>query len=141
MAANLPQSYNSQARYIAVASQNRRTVTGHAGRCRRFKLFELGAPQQVGELELAPEAVLHEAALGPEHPLGQAVALIAASMGDGVRRRLAQFGIESYLTEEADPARAVAQYLAGHASAPTRPTDCHCDHGAGHGALTPSQGD
>ncbi|CAK0762635.1 hypothetical protein CCP3SC1_390001 [Gammaproteobacteria bacterium] len=43
---------------IAVTSQNFRTISEHAGKARRFLIFEadsLGCPQEIGRLDLLKE--------------------------------------------------------------------------------------
>lgn len=100
---------------IAVASQNCRNVTGHAGKCRRFWIYavESGAVKDKQLLELPREQSFHEHQ-GPEpHPLQEVQALITGGMGEGLARRLAGIGIEGLITTETDPDRAVAAYLAG----------------------------
>ncbi len=34
---------------IAVTSQNRKTITGHAGKCRKFWLYKVGQQQVLGK--------------------------------------------------------------------------------------------
>ena len=53
---------------IAVASQNRREITGHTGRCRKFWIYEIGDDAGVAGkqlLEFAKSRSLHES---PPHP-------------------------------------------------------------------------
>jgi predicted Fe-Mo cluster-binding NifX family protein len=116
------------AQLIAVASQNRRTVTGHVGRCRRFKLFDPHTGAEVSEIELPLDAVLHEVDPSPGHPLAQAGALITSGAGPGLQQRLARYGIDVHLTANEVPAEAVR---AGVPSA-VMPAES-CGHGhAGH---------
>ena len=100
-------------RLIAVTCQNARTVTPHAGRCRRFFLFGDGGGPMVGTVELLQEEVLHAAPLGPEHPLAPIQVLISGGMGQDLYRRLSARGIQVYLTQESSPEMAVRLYLAG----------------------------
>jgi len=100
-------------RLIAVTCQNARTVTPHAGRCRRFFLFGDGGGPMVGTVELLPEEVLHAGPLGPEHPLAPIKVLISAGMGQDLYQRLSARGIQVYLTQESSPEMAVRLYLAG----------------------------
>lgn len=119
-----------QARLIAVTSQNYRTVTGHAGRCRRFKLFDAGTGHESGEIELPLDAVLHEVDPLPGHPLAVAATLITSGAGTGLSRRLARCGIAVHLTGTTAPAEAVREFLAGVPSA-AMPSG-GCDHGDHH---------
>ena len=113
---------------IAVASQNRRNVTGHAGKCRRFWIYaiESGVVKDRQLLDLPREQSFHEHH-GPEpHPLQGVQVLITGGMGEGLARRLAGMGIEGLITTEADPDRAVAAYLAG--SLPLGQPEAHEGH-------------
>ena len=98
-----------------MTSQNRKTVTEHAGKCRKFWIYETRAGQVVNRLllELPLEQSLHEWNSAEAHPIEAVDVLITASMGDGMRRRLDGWGIEAVVTEEPDPDVAVASYLAG----------------------------
>jgi len=100
---------------IAVAGQNRRTVTGHTGRCRKFWLYgiEEGQVQDRILLELPKEQSLHDKSPHEPHRLADADVLISGGMGQGLIRRLGAWGIEAVVTSETDPDRVVAQYVAG----------------------------
>jgi predicted Fe-Mo cluster-binding NifX family protein len=114
---------------IGIASQNFRTITGHAGKTRRFLLFTAdnqGPTRETGRLDLPREQALHEFR-GSEHPLFQLDVLIVGSCGPGFRQRLAAAGVQVVTTSETDPARAVTAFLAG--SLP--PGEAHPHH---HGA-------
>ncbi|EGJ08803.1 MULTISPECIES: NifB/NifX family molybdenum-iron cluster-binding protein [Rubrivivax] len=125
---------------VAVAAQNRREVSDHAGRCRRFLVYrvqgaEVGAPELV---ELDAGQAFHDAAADAPHPLDGVDVLIGASMGGGLVAKLAARGIRAATTDEREPAAAVARYVAGelpHLSPPAaRP-------GAGHGCACGCQHD
>lgn len=100
---------------IAVTCQNRRDITEHAGRCRNFWVFEVDDGQITGRslLELPKEASFHDSSPHAAHPLDDVNLLIAGGMGEGLQARLARRGIESVITTESDPARAVLLWLAG----------------------------
>ena len=129
---------------IALTSQNRRQVTEHAGRCRNFLVYDvqgahIGEPQLI---ELPSGSSLHETAAGQTHPLDAVDVLISASMGDGLRVKLAERGIQACVTDETDPRRALQRYLAGElatqlASQQARQPAHHEGHrhpeGHGHG--------
>jgi predicted Fe-Mo cluster-binding NifX family protein len=104
---------------IAVSSQNRKTVTEHAGKCRKFWIFDVRQGQVIGKtlLELPIEQSLHAAPAGAAHPLDSASVLITSGMGAGLQQRLLQRGVETVVTAEADPEHAVAAYLAGEIQA------------------------
>lgn len=100
---------------IAVTSQNYREVTGHAGRCRNFWIFEAEDGALTGRrlLELEKRHSFHDALPHASHPLDAVEVLITGGMGDGLRLRLARRGIEALVTTETDPERAAAAWLEG----------------------------
>lgn len=115
---------------IAVTSQNATTVTGHAGRCRRFLVFEVdggpaSAPPTVVELD--ETQTFHHA-----HQLPAALAgidaLITQGMGEGLFQRLTTLGITPVITTESSPALAVAGLVQG-----TLARGAPHAHGPGHG--------
>ena len=113
---------------IAVTSQNRKTITGHAGKCRKFWIYEVEGHQVKGKalLELPKEESFHESH-GRPHPLDDADVLITGGMGPGMVSRMKARGTEGLITTETDPDRAVAAYLDG--SLPLgEPEDHHHDH-------------
>ena len=116
---------------IAVASQNRREITDHTGRCRKFWIYEVvdGAVSGKELLELPKEQSFHDTSPHEPSPLGDVQVLIAGGMGTGLVRRLETMGIEPLITTETDPDKAVADYLAG--SLITRSAEPH-EHGHKH---------
>lgn len=113
---------------IAVTSQNRRTVTEHAGKCRKFWVYQIEQGQVAGKewLELPIEQSFHESSPREPHPLDVVQVLITGGMGPGLQHRLAAKGTTALMTEETDPDQAVAAYLQG--TLMVRPGSC--DHGA-----------
>ncbi len=99
---------------IAVTSQNRKTVTEHAGKCRKFWIYDVKQGQVTGKtlLELPIEQSLHESSGASAHPLDAVAVLITAGIGAGLQQRLQQRGIDSVVTSEEDPDQAVAVFLA-----------------------------
>lgn len=111
---------------IAVASQNFRTVTPHAGRTRRFLVYEAAPetePVETERLDLAREFAMHDWHGVGEHPLDKVDVVIAASCGAGFARRMAARGTVAVSTEKSDPVEAIKEYLAavaaGSSPAPT----------------------
>jgi predicted Fe-Mo cluster-binding NifX family protein len=124
---------------IAVASQNFRTVTGHAGKTRRFLVFDAApcrAPQEVDRLDLPKEMSIHEFKEKGPHPLDAVNVVIAGSAGPGFISRMAARGVVAITTSETDPVTAIKNYLAG-SMAPAAPHDhddeeeggCNCSCG------------
>ena len=121
---------------IAVASQNRRTIMEHAGRCRNFWIYETEQDKVVRKelLELPKEQSFHDSSPHASHPLDEVQVLIAGGMGHGLSHRLTHKGIVGVVTPETDPDRAVAAYLDGSlAVLPPGSHDHDHDHGHGHG--------
>ena len=117
---------------IAVCSQNRKTVTEHAGKCRKFWVYDVEQGHVVSRnlLELSIEQSFHEAKDGQAHPLDEVDVLITGSIGGGLQQRLRQRGILGVVTSETDLDRAVAGFLVGKIqSAPAQ--GAGCSHGCG----------
>jgi len=100
---------------IAVTSQNRKSVTEHAGRCRKFWVFEIEHGKVLDKrlLELSKEQSLHESSPHEAHPLDDVDVLIVGGMGPGLMARLARKGIKGVVIKEADPEQAVSRFLEG----------------------------
>lgn len=124
---------------IAITSQNFRTVTGHAGKARRFIIYEVDAGGQVAEkerLDLPREMAMHEFNDRQPHPLDGSDVLITAGSGDGFVRRMARRGTRVVATSETDPEIAVHAFLAGCLKQPApheHNHEHHHDHGHAEG--------
>ncbi|RTZ73783.1 MAG: nitrogen fixation protein [Gammaproteobacteria bacterium] len=108
---------------IGVTSQNFRTITGHAGKTRRFLVYapdDQGRPVEVERLDLPREMSMHEFR-GHDHPLFDLDVLITAGCGEGFVRRLAQHGVQVLATGETDPLTAVEKVLKGEPLPPPQP--------------------
>ncbi len=119
---------------IAVVSDDFRTLTGKAGKARRFLFFQAEKGKQPElETQVALPAQcptyhdLHEDDETP-HPLDGMV-LITNEAGEGFRERLAKRGTQVHITSERDPYTAVVLLLEGKlpAKAPTPRQESHCD--------------
>jgi predicted Fe-Mo cluster-binding NifX family protein len=118
---------------FAVASQNFRTITPHAGKTRRFLLFDAAPgrePVETGRLDLPIEMSMHEFR-GAGHPLYDVDVVIAGSAGPGFVARLKERGVMAVTTAESDPHKAVTAYLAGTLPPPAAEEACDC-HGHQH---------
>ena len=98
---------------IAVASQNRREITDHTGRCRKFWVYDIENGTIVNKelLELAKEQSFHDSSPHDPSPLDDVQVLLAGGMGTGLIRRLENRGIEALITTEINPDKAVEDYL------------------------------
>ncbi len=121
---------------IAVTSQNFRTITQHAGKSRRFLIFEpdaaTGAAREVARLDLPKEMSLHEFH-GENHPLFEMDCLITGSGGQGFIQRMARAGVKVVITGEQDPLAAANAFIEGKPLAPAEPHD----HGHHHRPVMP----
>lgn len=121
---------------IVVSSQNRKQVTGHAGMCRNFLVYEVegGEVRSSRLVELSQDQTFHELSGQQAHPLDGAQVLITGGMGAGLRAKLGAQGIVPVVTEETDPAQAVSAYLAGRLQAAddARCAEHHHEHEHGH---------
>lgn len=120
---------------IALTCQNRREITEHAGQCRNFLVYRVAGTGIDGPelLELPREGSLHNLAPGAPHALDGVDLLISASMGDGLRHKLAQRGVRTLLTTERNPLQAVQRWMAGALPDEAVPHDHGHDHGPGRG--------
>jgi predicted Fe-Mo cluster-binding NifX family protein len=113
---------------IAVTSQNFRTVTQHAGKTRRFLVFErdltTGQPRVITRLDLPKEMSIHEFR-GENHPIFEMDYLITGSCGEGFIRRMTDANVNLVITSEQDPLTAVTAVMEGKPLPPPLPHDHH----------------
>ena len=100
---------------IAVTSQNRKTITEHAGRCRKFWIYQTKDERITDKrlLELPKEQSFHDSSPHEEHPLDDVDILISGGMGEGLVRRLGKKNIQCQITSETDPDKAVSLFMNG----------------------------
>lgn len=118
---------------IGVTSQNFRTITGHAGKTRRFLVYSVsdnGECHADERLDLDKSMSLHEFK-GDEHPLYSLDVLITSSCGDGFVNRMAANGVKVVATAETDPLTAASQYAKGEALLPPTPHTHDHEHEPG----------
>jgi predicted Fe-Mo cluster-binding NifX family protein len=116
---------------IAVASQNRKEITGHTGRCRKFWIYTIDNDVIAAKemLELPKEQSFHESSRWEPSPLDDVQVLIAGGMGTGLARRLQEKNIHGLITKETNPDQAVEDFLNG--TLKTEPFEPH-EHGYKH---------
>ncbi|WP_281648948.1 hypothetical protein [Parendozoicomonas sp. Alg238-R29] len=100
---------------IVVTTQNRRTITGYAARCRNHQVF-IVQPERKRIVsceahELFKNETWFDAETGQPHPFDEMDVLITAGMGSGLKAELAGRSIEGLVTTEKDPKAAVKMYL------------------------------
>ncbi len=114
---------------IAITSQNFRTVTGHAGRARRFIVFEAdggSTPREVERIDLDINMAMHGYDHRAAHPLDAMDVLITGGAGEGFVRNLALRGVQVVATPETEPALAVEAFFAGRILSASE--SCNHDH-------------
>jgi predicted Fe-Mo cluster-binding NifX family protein len=107
----------------AVTSQNFRSITGHAGKSRRFLIYAQSTDEQwieIDRLDLPKEMSMHEFR-GNEHPLDNLDVIITGSCGAGFVRRMQSRGVEVFATSETDPLKAVMTLVEGKPLPPPLP--------------------
>ena len=112
---------------IAVASQNKSSITDHTGKCQRFWIYEINSSEILSKelLELSEEQSFHNTSRHHSHPLDGIQVLISGGMGKGLIRRLETQGIEVIVTPESEVDCAVNAYLNGSL---VRETSESCEH-------------
>ncbi|WP_085444404.1 NifB/NifX family molybdenum-iron cluster-binding protein [Magnetofaba australis] len=103
---------------VAITSQNRKSVTQHAGKCRNYWLYTVEAGVVVNKelLELPMGQAFHDWPHGQPHPIDGVDLYITASVGQGLRNRLAQNGTHVVITEQTDLELALEEGLASLAA-------------------------
>lgn len=98
---------------IAVTSQDQTYVTQHAGRCNCFWVYETEYADVVAKqlIKLPAGTSFHDTSLPPL--LNDINVLITGGMASELRYRLKQQAIQSVVTLETDPERAVNAWLNG----------------------------
>ncbi|MEY6433520.1 NifB/NifX family molybdenum-iron cluster-binding protein [Thioalkalicoccus limnaeus] len=110
---------------IAITSQNFRTITSHAGKSRRFLIYEVereAPPNEVDRLDLPHGMALHDYH-GDDHPLFVAGldAIVTGGAGSGFVQRMARHGIQVLATSETDPLVALRAIATGQPLPPPMP--------------------
>ena len=94
---------------VAITSQNRKTVSSHAGKCCHFFLFDtekdMTQPEQ--SIILSPQQMFRHHWLNEAHPLMIADVLITGSIGENLFKQWQQAGKKVYVTAELVPVRAL----------------------------------
>lgn len=127
---------------VAITSQNRKSITGHAGRCRNFFVYTIENDSIVKKelLELTSGETLHEVFHGikPTHSvLFDVDILLTGGIGNGAIQKLAINNVTCYTVQEKDPDEAINKLMKGvlEVVAPvSHKYDCghHHDHDPGH---------
>jgi DNA-binding transcriptional ArsR family regulator len=110
---------------IGVASDDFHTISGRAGKCRRFLVFDAEkgkAPREPERLEFRRELSIRDFSGNGPHPLDIVQVLIIGDAGPGIIGWMSARGIEVVRTSESDPVAAVVKHLRGNLR-PTKVAD------------------
>ncbi|MEM9006426.1 MAG: nitrogen fixation protein [Cyanobacteria bacterium P01_F01_bin.86] len=118
---------------VAVAITDNGSIAPHAGRALQWQVYTVADTSAISlawTLDLTQIGCLHEWHVrgeGNRHPLHFVDIAIAASAGEGVRRRLQERETTLLTTSEANPEKAVAAYLRGNLpeGLPHEKVGCH----------------
>ncbi len=116
---------------IAVTSQNFRTITGHAGKARRFMILDaagVAPPAVISKLDLPRTMSMHEHPRGAPHPIDDVEVIVTAGCGAGFIAKMAERGIRVVTTAETDPIRAAGAVARGEALPAALPEGEHDEH-------------
>ena len=111
---------------IAVSTLDGKTICGHLGKCKDFIIYETDGKVITGK------RLLSSGGACPGHGGGHNIspfdgchAVITQGMGQGMLNGLVQAGIQPVITDQADPDKAVMNFLKGELSGTTKST-CEC---------------
>ena len=105
---------------LALTCQNKKTLSGHAGKCTRFYIYEINDSKEIVSkefFEIPPEMMLHNHfhGLTPEadHPLFEMDVIITGDMGPGFPMKMASKGIQAVMTDVRELDEVVQKALDG----------------------------
>lgn len=100
---------------IAITSQNVSSVTAHAGRCRKFWVYDIakvGSEIKKKFVELKVDETLHSMKEQLPEKLSGLNVLITMNLGNTLRSKLSAAGVMTHLTDEPSPDYALLKFLA-----------------------------
>ena len=108
---------------VAVSSQNKKTITGHAGKTSRFFIYTIEDSEVTNKnlLELEKDEILHTRFHDSEnpwapHPIFEVDVVITGGAGMGFVNRMARMKTQVIITPETDPDDAIKLFLQGNLS-------------------------
>ena len=120
---------------IAITYQNRKEITGHAGKTSRFLIYKVnptnGLVQSKEIIDLPKEDILHNRFHESDdpwsaHPIFEVDLLITGGAGAGFINRLARQTVKVLITSEKDPDKAVELFF--HDQLPILKPHSHQNH-------------
>ena len=122
---------------VAITSQNKKTVTKHAGECRNYLVYTIENDKIIDKkvLELQDNEILkytfHEdKSANPKNLLFDVDILLTGSIGHGGVNKLANQNVTAYIIKEKDPVIAIDKLIKGtlEAFAPVSHNKGGCGH-------------
>ena len=122
---------------VAITSQNKKTVTKHAGECRNYLVYTIDNDSIIDKkvLELQDNEILkytfHEdKSANPKNLLFDVDFLLTGSIGHGGVNKLAKQNVTAYIIKEKDPEIAIDKLMKGtlEAFAPVSHNKGGCGH-------------
>lgn len=119
---------------IALTFQDKQTVSGHAGHCNYFLIYDIddNGTYQSQELVLSDEQTLHNVlhdSAQPHSPLFDVDMLLVESIGMGAIQKLAQHHVAAHIIREKDPETAIQKLVQGTLEAYAPEGAHHHGHG------------
>lgn len=124
---------------VAITSQDKKTITGHAGKCRNFYIYTIDKKGKFEKdlINLTNEETLHHAfqddsSSKSNNYLYDMDIILTQSMGQGAILKLASQNVTVYTIQETDPEVAIKKLIEGtlEAYAPVSNhkshTSCNC---------------
>ncbi len=115
---------------FALTTQDFESITPHAGRARKFLVFEAEAgtePVKIKHLEIGEDQIFHIFDGNGPHPLDEVQVVITGNAREKFIRKCSDRGIQAVLTSESDPMTAIKGFFAGTLP-PSVPLPEKCDH-------------
>ena len=127
---------------VAVASQNKKIIFEHAGKCRNFLIYTINDTniESKNVLELAKNETLHHTSHNENGIFNSFLSgvdiLLTRGIGEGLVQKLARNNVACYKIEDIDPDTAIEKLINGtlEAVAPVshNKSGCNCNCEGGH---------
>ncbi|MCC7521714.1 MAG: hypothetical protein IT220_08790 [Flavobacteriaceae bacterium] len=125
---------------VAITAQDKQTISGHAGHCDHFFIFEIDeeGQYQKSSVEVTDADSLHnflhgDAAQFENHFIKDVKILLTQDIGQGAVQKLARQKIAAYIIREDDPETAIQKLVEGTLEAyANEGGGCGCGSGGGH---------
>lgn len=125
---------------VAITAQDKQTVSGHAGHCEHFFIFDINeeGQYQKSSVEVTDADSLHnflhgDAAQFENHFIKDVKILLTQDIGQGAVQKLARQKIAAYIIREDDPETAIQKLVEGTLEAyANEGGGCGCGSGGGH---------